>query len=174
MVEIWKPVIGFEGLYEVSNLGNVKSLPRKRCKGKVLIPHINKGYEYVHLCMNGNTSYVKVHRIVAMAFLQSIPNKTHVNHIDGNKLNNSADNLEWCTPSENLKHARENKLNMATVNNSYMSKPINMILSGEVIKTFPSIMEASRQTGICRTAISEVALNKKGHHTAGGYVWQFV
>ena len=109
-----------------------------------------------------------------MAFLQSIPNKTHVNHIDGNKLNNSADNLEWCTPSENLKHARENKLNMATVNNPYMSKPINMILSGEVIKTFPSIMEASRQTGICRTAISEVALNKKGHHTAGGYVWQFV
>ena len=105
MVEIWKPVIGFEELYEVSNLGNVKSLPRKRCKGKVLIPHINKGYEYVHLCTNGNTSYVKVHRIVAMAFLQSIPNKTHVNHIDGNKLNNSVYNLEIVSQSSNIKHS---------------------------------------------------------------------
>ena len=173
-VEIWKPVVGYEGLYEVSNLGRVKSLPRKKCKGNILKPHINKGYEYVHLCKNGKSYYAKVHRVVAEAFLQTIPNKNHVNHIDGNKTNNAVSNLEWCTATENLKHARENKLNMATINNPYMAKPINMILSGNVIKTFPSIIEASRYTGICRSAISEVASNKKGHHTAGGYVWEFV
>lgn len=174
MVEKWKPIVDYEGLYEVSNLGQVRSIPRSRCKGGILKPHINKGYEYVHLCKNGKPYYAKVHRIVADAFLEVIPGKTHVNHIDGNKTNNHVSNLEWCTALENLKHAKENNLNMALVNNPYMSKPIKMILSGKVIKTFPSIIEASRQTNICRSAISEVALKKKGHHTAGGYAWEFV
>lgn len=119
-VEIWKPVVGFEGLYEVSNQGRVKSIPRKRCKGNVLKPHIVKGYEYVHLSKDGKAKYLKVHRLVADAFLPEIQGKSYVNHIDGNKTNNSVKNLEWCTASENLKHARENGLNMATVNNPYL------------------------------------------------------
>lgn len=174
MMEIWKSVVGYEGLYEVSNMGRVKSLPRPRCQGRILKPHINKGYEYVHLCKNGKPYYAKIHRIVADAFLDAVPNKIHVNHIDGNKLNNSVENLEWCTSSENLKHARENGLNITTaLNNPYTSKAIEMISSDGIIKTFPSFMEAERQTGIKRQSIYLCCMNKKGHHTAGGYAWRY-
>lgn len=116
--EIWKPVVGYEGLYEVSNFGNVRSLDRKVMKGHYLISkkgqdlklHIDKyGYQFVQLrkSIDGKSKKenIKVHRLVAKAFISNPLNKDFVNHINGLKTDNSSVNLEWCTSSENNKHA---------------------------------------------------------------------
>lgn len=101
--EIWKPIIGLEGYYEVSSLGRVmriKSGGRARA-GTILKPWVNSGY--LSVTLRGRE--YRVHRLVAIAFTPNPENKPCVNHIDGNKLNNAVDNLEWCTYSENLIHA---------------------------------------------------------------------
>ena len=105
-MEIWKPVIGFEGSYEVSQLGNVRSIDRKRTykdgrvacfKGKALKPVLNgDGYLQVQLNMAQKTKTMRVHRMVAEAFIPNDGNLPEVNHKDENKLNNSVRNLEWC------------------------------------------------------------------------------
>jgi hypothetical protein len=99
MQEIWKPVKGYEGIYEVSNFGNVKN------NVKVLSLRVNRGYQYITLYKDGKTSSKAVHRLVAIAFIPNAKSKPEVNHIDGDKLNNHINNLEWCTPSENAIHA---------------------------------------------------------------------
>lgn len=113
-MEIWKPVIGYEGLYEVSNYGNIKSLKRTVNRGKChrtweehqLKYSVDlKGYFRTNLAKDGINRTVKVHRLVAEAFIPNPMNLPQVNHKDGNKQNNSVKNLEWCTHSENQKHA---------------------------------------------------------------------
>ena len=100
--EIWKPISGYDGLYEVSNIGNVRSIK----KGIILKPATNKfGYQIVGLSKNGKRKEGKVHRLVAKAFIDNPDNKKQVNHKDGNKKNNSVDNLEWVTNQENVIHA---------------------------------------------------------------------
>lgn len=115
MKEIWKSIKGFEGHYEVSNLGNVRSLDRivkhgkgdsvRRLKGKLLNKSLNVGYYAVGLRIDGNYKLVKVHRLVAGAFIDNPENKPCVNHKDRDRLNNKVDNLEWCTYKENSQHA---------------------------------------------------------------------
>ena len=111
MIEIWKPVKGFEN-YEVSNLGQVKSLNYNRTKeAKILRLCKNKdGYLTVTLYKNGKGYAKKVHRLVTAAFIPNPEGKTEVNHIDGNKTNNRVENLEWATHSENMHHAWETGL----------------------------------------------------------------
>lgn len=108
--EIWKDVIGFEGRYMVSNLGNVKSIQTnhgKPCNQLKTIRQRSKTckYLYVQLFMKDKAYHKAVHRLVADAFIPNPDNKPQVNHKDGNKHNNNANNLEWCTSSENHKHA---------------------------------------------------------------------
>lgn len=171
MAEEWKPVNGFEGHYVVSNLGNVKSL---KSGGMILKSHVNKGYEYVHLCKNSKHYNAKVHRLVAKAYIPSHENACEVNHKDGNKLNNRVENLEWVTPSENMKHARMLGLNRAGRNNAFTSKAVDMISpDGSIIQTFPSTMEAERQTGIRRANIQGCCAGRYGCKTAGGFRWQY-
>ena len=121
--EIWKPVVGFEGLYEVSSLGRIKSLskytyskgyPQLR-KEKILSPcKTGKYRNYLTVKLNDRHNY-KVHRLVAEAFIPNPENKPQINHIDGNTGNNIVTNLEWCTNDENQKHAarmrKENERN---------------------------------------------------------------
>lgn len=110
-MEIWKEVKGYEGLYEVSNIGNLRSLPRATTKGKLLKTSITQGYVCCGVWKNGIGKMIKVHRLVAESFLENTNNSPHVNHIDGNKLNNDFNNLEWVSPRENTTHRSSNKSN---------------------------------------------------------------
>ena len=104
--EIWRPVVGYEGLYEVSNIGRVRSLDRfyyRLHKGKVLSPTKDRyGYLTVTLNCNGKSKTIKIHRLVAQAFLPNPDNLPQVNHKDEDKTNNNVDNLEWCTAKYNV------------------------------------------------------------------------
>lgn len=113
MKEIYKDIPEYKGIYQVSNLGNIKSVARSytNSKGKtynikerILKLTISNGYYSVTLNNKGKKRFT-VHRLVALAFIENPSNKDEVNHIDGNKLNNCYKNLEWCTKSENTLHA---------------------------------------------------------------------
>jgi hypothetical protein len=106
--EIWKDVEGYDGKYQISNLGRVKSFRGKiNQNGKLLSPFIDsKGYRAINLA----SRWYKLHRLIAMTFIPNPENKQTVNHIDGNKINNDISNLEWATQKENNKHARDTGL----------------------------------------------------------------
>ena len=112
MKEIWKDVVGYEGYYQVSNFGNVKSIKRTTSQGKVLKPFVNElGYKFVALCVNGKKKDCRVHRLVAQAFIYNPKNKEQINHLDYNPSNNRVDNLEWTTPKENTVYSIEHMRN---------------------------------------------------------------
>ncbi len=104
-MEEWKVISGFEN-YEVSNQGYVRS----KKTGLILKTQVTNGYHCVYLRNLGKKQKLKIHRLVALHFIQQLNDKTHVNHVDGNKENNTQYNLEWVTPKENSKHARINGL----------------------------------------------------------------
>lgn len=109
MKEIWKDIPNYEGLYQISSFGNVKSFPRKGTqtrKERILkFKKDKKGYFFVHLSKNNIQKSIKIHRKVAILFIPNPLNKPQINHIDGNKQNNKLENLEWCTNGENQLHA---------------------------------------------------------------------
>ena len=118
LIEIWKPVVGYEELYEVSNLGNVRSFDRiinrpigaYLKKGRVLRAGKSRnGYLTVRLVGNEGTSTINVHRLVAQAFLDNPNGYNEVNHLDEDKTNNKANNLEWCTHKYNMNYGTRNK-----------------------------------------------------------------
>lgn len=117
MTEIWKDIVGYEGLYQVSNLGNVKRLKGYKGRGKGYIveehliqPSINsRGYQNVVLCKNGKTKTFSMHRLVAIAFLDNSNNLQQVNHKDEDKTNNCVYNLEWCDATYNNNYGTRNK-----------------------------------------------------------------
>lgn len=112
MPESWKPIKGYEGLYEVSNLGRIKSLERiakgtnRKIREMIRKPNIMKGYHCIALVKDGHKKVFRIHRLVIEAFGEPQPSPVHqVDHIDGNKANNSIENLEWVTPAENTKRS---------------------------------------------------------------------
>ena len=118
-MEIFKDIQGYENLYKVSNYGNIKSLFRGEDRAIILKTSIVCGYVSFGLWRGGKGKMVKVHRMVAMAFIPNPRNLPEVNHIDGNKLNNRVENLEWCSQRENICH-RENVLNNKTKGSKYI------------------------------------------------------
>ena len=183
--EIWKDIAGWEGIYQISNKGRIKSFKQDK-KGKILsLANKKGGYFSFVLQKSGMMSKsTRIHRLVAEAFLPNPHNLPEVNHIDGNKQNNSVENLEWCTRSHNAKHSiamHPHQIDKMILFNKYgKTDPILQISkSGEVLRWFPSGAEAGRQTGICARNIMQVAnrtpFNDKGQirKTAGGYIWRF-
>lgn len=120
--EDWKEIKGYEGKYLISSLGRVYILERKikdskgrfrSLKGKIAKQATSlNGYKFVGLTSNNVRKIHYIHRLVSEHFIEREKNKEWVNHIDGDKTNNNIDNLEWCTPSENIKHAYDNNLNV--------------------------------------------------------------
>lgn len=168
--EVWRDVVGYEGLYMVSNFGNVKSLERfvDREDGKVnhVLEKLMKvrynsrnGRPEVHLYKNGKPKLVKVYRIVAEAFIENddIVNKTCINHKDGCVANCKVDNLEWCTYSENLQHSYD-ELNRPINKTSVRRRNVIAINKKDGSKnTYSSITQASKATGISCTQIRRIA-----------------
>jgi len=117
-MEIWKDIVGFEGRYQVSSLGRLKSLqgnsPSKR-KEKILKLSLKNGYYKTLLWKNSKATTILVHRIVAFAFLDNPDGKPNINHKDGNRANNTVENLEWCTQKENIYHSRNISRNGAVI-----------------------------------------------------------
>ena len=109
MDEIWKDVKNYEGLYQVSNLGKVKSLARHGTKGGILKPILTE-YLCINASKNNKIKKLKIHRLVAEAFIPNPDNLPQINHKDGNKLNNIVSNLEWVSSKENVRHAIVNNL----------------------------------------------------------------
>lgn len=110
MIEIWKDILGYEGLYQVSNLGNVRSLNYRRSgKTKLLKQGTDNGYKRVELSKNGKKKKYWVHRLVAIAFISNPNNYKEVNHKDEDKSNNNVNNLEWCTREYNNNYGTRNK-----------------------------------------------------------------
>lgn len=188
LVEIWKPVVGYEGIYEVSNMGRVKSLDRlvkrnnhfDRKKGRILSPSINSLYPMVRLSKNGEHKSTFLHRIIAIAFIPNPNNKPQVNHIDGNKHNYSISNLEWCTQSENNAHAFATGLKFVTdkqrifMRNREVKNKKSVIMinpQNGLVEKFNSIADAGNKTGIFWTNISKCCNGKQ--KKAGGYEWRF-
>ena len=163
-IEIWRDVVGYEGLYKVSNLGNVK----KCLSGRILKSSNDKyGYKQIHLCKNGVQKTYKVHRLVAQAFLPNPNNLPQVNHKDENKLNNNVSNLEFCTNYYN-RHYGTCIERMAKAH----KKPILQYNKNEnLLNEYPSIIDASKNTGINAGDICSVCKGKKKY--AGGYVWRY-
>lgn len=155
--EVWIDISGYEGLYQVSNHGRIKSLNYHRTgKPKIMTPHKGtRGYLQIGLWKDSKCRRLYVHRLVAHAFCKNDDSatKTQINHKDENRLNNSASNLEWCTPKYNINYGKHNDKVSAS-----NSKPVICIESGRL---YESIKEASKETGVSMTCISDVCLGKK-------------
>lgn len=175
--EVWKDVVGYEGLYQVSNLGRVKSMDRlingryaghkTKAKGKLLKTFINKtGYVRVALSINQKVNKFSVHRLVAQAFIPNQDNKPQVNHKDEIPYHNNIDNLEWVTAKENSNYGtRKEKISKS------MSKPVISVSEGGLMRWFKSATEAANILNVKNKNITNVLYGRR-HHT-GGYNFHF-
>lgn len=173
--EIWRPIKGYEGLYEVSNLGRIKSLKRlvKKWDGyrtvteKILTPKTNnRGYLRITLCKDGITKTFSPHRLVAEAFLDNPDNLPCVNHKDENPLNNVVSNLEWCTYSYNNSYGnRNNRIALSK------SKPVlQYTLDGQFVKEWTSTMECGRN-GFQQSSVASCCRGERNKHK--NYIWKY-
>ena len=178
MVEEWRDIRDYEGLYQVSNLGRVKSLGRwVNCKNKgkmwkkekILKPLVDgNGYLFVVLCKNGKLKYFKVHRLVYKAFYGEIPNGMQVNHINEIKTDNRLENLNLMTPKENCNWGSRNERMAEKKSKSVLQ--INKD-TNEIITEFPSLNEVKRQLGYNKGNISQCCNCKR--KTCGGFKWRY-
>ena len=172
-MEEWRDIKGYEGYYQISNMGRVKSLNYKRT-GKEKIMKVydgGYGYLYVELYRGGKSKQCLVHRLVATAFCENPKGYTEVNHISEDKSDNRAENLEWCSRLYNINYGTGSKRSAESrINHPKRSKPLFGInkVSGLILE-FPSIAEASRQTGINHGNICECL--KGNRKSAGGHIW---
>lgn len=168
MEETWKDIPNYEGLYQVSNLGRIKSFYNyKRDGTNILKPRLKRGYYTIGLRKNGKRSWIGIHRLVARAF---IPNPNHnpcVNHKDENKLNNNANNLEWCTVAYNNTYGTRIKKVIEKT-----GKPVLQFdLNNNFIKKYNNLLEAAKENNIkSRSSICLCCSGRYSH--AGGYVWK--
>lgn len=173
-MEIWKDIEGYEGLYQVSNFGNVRSLNYHRTgQTKVLSPAVENGggYLVVNLCKNGKMKKYKVHRLVASAFIPNLFDDGEVNHKDEDKTNNfcgtpendfNDGNLEWCDRKYNINYGTRTKSCSKTV--------LQISKTGEIIREWPSTAEAGRNGFKQGAVVSCCSGKRKSHH---GFIWKY-
>lgn len=195
MKEIWKDIPNYEHLYQVSNVGRVRSKDKEwyaynyrkkdmsivKMKGRIMKQGTtNCNYKQVHLSKNGIEKVKSVHRLVAEVFIPNPNNLPCVNHKDGNKQNNCVENLEWCSFSYNVKNAYENNLSKSYLKGKFgklhnVSKKVNQYdKNNNFIKQWDCISDASRELKIDNGRITKCCQHKKYCYTAGGYKWEYV
>ena len=173
--EVWKSIKGFEGLYEVSNLGRVRSVARKirfgygseyQTSEEILSPHTARGYKQIMLSKNGVRYYRQVHRLVSEAFIPNPNNYPIINHKNEIRDDNRVENLEWCTHAYNLAYNgnREKK------GRARMRPILQYDLQGNFIAEYAGGVEAERITGFSRKAISRAIYGEV--KTSNGYIWK--
>lgn len=186
--EEWRPVVGYEKYFVVSNYSRIKSVPRvtRKCE-RIIKPYIGPtGYYEINIFLNRGRIHKKVHRILLEAFVENPKNKSNIDHIDTNKLNNTLDNLRWATCKENsnnpislprIKKALEKAHKVCEKGVAQYDKEDNLLC------VYSSIAKASEMTGISKASIGSVAngravYSKEGwlvrNLTAGGYKWRFI
>ena len=185
-MEIWKPIPGYEGYYEASNTGLIRSVPRtiilktkkledRPCeyKSKILKPYLSQHNrsnilprQQIVLSVDGKTKSLQVHRLIAQTFIPNPNNYETVNHIDGNTFNNTVENLEWISKVDNIRHSFKNNL-------VHTQKPVVQIdpKTNEIIKIYPGESEACRRIGISQGKIGR-SIRRNG--TCRGYKWKYV
>ena len=171
--EIWKPIAGYEGYYEVSNFGRVRSVDRYVdrgkskifFKGKIIRPFVcHYKYLSVDLRKNGSSKTFKVHRLVAIAFIPNPNNYPEIDHIDNSPQNNSVWNLRWVNHKTNCQNP-----------NSFIriNKIEQLDMEGNYIKTWNSPREAEDELGIWQNSIKSCCDNKPHYLSAGGFKWRY-
>ena len=187
MKEIWKDIEGHEGLYQVSNLGRVRSLDKYRngrngakvyCRGRILKPFKSGTANYLSIAL-GREKKEYIHRLVAISFIQNPLNKKEVDHINCDITDNTVDNLRWVTRKENLNNPITKKRNSASRKGWYQpkgkennkSKTVYQMLNDKIVAEFGSTMEAQRETHIDNTSIGRCCNGKQ--KIAGGYRWKY-
>ena len=190
MEEEWRDIKGYEGYYQISNMGRVKSLNYRRTgkEGILKAGDNGHGYLFVVLCKDGKDNTCRINRLVAQAFIPNPDNLPEVNHKDENKKNNCVENLEWCSKSYNINygtgikrraeklrgrnHSKEHNKKIAEKhrNKPKRGKPVIGInkISGLILE-FPSAHEASRQLGISQGSICDCLKGRR--KSLGGYIW---
>lgn len=176
-IEIWKYIKGYENLYQISNLGRVKSMGNgnsSNSKERILKPTTNnKGYLYIGLCKDGKVKYYLVHRLVANSFIDNPDNYNEVNHINEDKTDNRVNNLEWCSREYNINYgSRIERARNSNINHPSTSKPIYSVnkTTNEIIY-YQSINDAERITGIYSSNICSCLKGKL--KSTGGYKWHY-
>lgn len=178
--EEWRPVVGYEDFYEVSDCGRVRSLDRwvntkggakRMIKGRILREWLRGRYLCVALLHH---NFYSVHRLVAEAFLPNPDNLPQLNHKDENPSNNVASNLEWCTQAYNNTYGtRIERMSKTRKNDPRFSKKVcQYTLNGELVKTFPSIEECGRQ-GFSTSSVSFCCKGRKNYKTHKGFIWRY-
>ena len=172
MVEIWKDIKGYETIYQASNMGRVKTLPRLKngrygqymTKEKIMKPFKTED-GYLKIKLNGKNHYI--HRLVAEAFLPNPDNLPVINHKDFNPSNNTTSNLEWCSQKYNIKYNVKNKHHRYSC-----SSILQKTLFGDIIKEWDNYMEINNTLGYSISAISKCVCGV--HKQAYGYLWERV
>ena len=173
MQEIWKSIPNYEGKYEVSNLGHVRSYKQDRKNPRLLKPHYQGGYPRINLYKKCELKHYFVHVLVAQTFIPNPDNKPEINHIDGDKTNNTVANLEWVTPSENINHALQHNLRPQKTSKDTTPRMVFQLpLDCSYLKLWDSISQAAKIMNYNPSGIHRCCSGKR--KTYKGCKWEYL